>query len=84
MHWDIDAMTREFQAARNPTADSSFFLNQLIDLIRQCNALRDFFEAEHVHRWAVGAELEPTFKTLQDARRSATFACRVEKEPRRK
>lgn len=83
MHWDIEALNREFHAARNPKADSSFFLNQLADLVKQANALRNFFELEHVHRWSVGAEVEPSFQALQAARKEVMRVCGVHKEPRK-
>lgn len=84
MQWDIEALRRELQAT-NPRGDTSFLQNQLIDLVRQCNALREFFEAEHDHRWSVGAEVEPTFQTLQAARKEVMRVCkfgRAVREPR--
>lgn len=82
MRWDPEAMRREFEATQ-PIQDSGFFLGQLADLVAQANALRAFFEAEHLYRWAMGSDLDGAYADLQRARREVVKVCGLHGEVRR-
>jgi hypothetical protein len=74
MHWDAEAMAREFEATQ-PIQNTRFFLGQLSELVAQANALRAFFECEHAYRWAMGADLDGAYADLQRARREVVKVC---------
>lgn len=83
MHWDLDAMTREYEAT-GPIHDTRFFLGQLSELVEQANALRAFFECEHAYRWAMAGDLDDAYSDLQKARRAVLKVCGNHKGPLQK